>query len=992
MIDSFKSALQSFNHLFTNSFVDIVHCRLDSIDKLGTQMELIAKGYQKTIARLKSKEADYDRFLSEHRAFLTQILTFNNANYLMGEESATEKALKQFFETRNQLINSLPKTIIDAECEENRTKNSSDSWIVGKIKFFKRIRFKLKLLWHKDKAKVQINKKLPLKYYLSNELYFSVNPELWPFIEELLLFEIELIKFYQAAFNTIHLSYPLNSPTKTQEIELQLNALLDKSTETKAFVSSYKKQLIQQIETTLSLKQKAIDEHYPKLGTWEHKRLKENKLRVNKRLKKRSSQQLKQLRSWEIALFGLSEDWSFDADIFMVINTAITTFNSKHKQRNIAAIDKVSEDVQNAVKTIDSIYQTINEEAESKSISDCQTKITKVLSNQSLFLSRLDHSQSALFVLNTIEQQIINQINNTNHKRNILNNPVEWDKIQLSDTTSVFLKDLLQFEIQPAFSAQIGQLKQSVLQQIALYEDELSNILHVSDYNFETLLAIINAEIEEDSQSNRTEVFNEGKVKVLSKLEEIVEQLEAIKNTIEKDVESSTQLLIDELLELTENEKLGALNIRIIKAKAIRQSSRLKVLLTEKITQCYHFCLVQWDSLKTKGFKLTRQLSKIYSQEEVEAQINNEISIFLSEIADTTNKLPYLYQRLFKLEAIDEGYLYHKRTTELADFENAYRNWQKGRYATLAIAAEKGAGITSVIRYAVKDKDLPITSINFQDFIKIYQPDEFVFTLADNLDLTPMNEVALLIDELNARKQIIVLEGLQFAYLKKVDGFESLKLLFEIISKTNKSIFWICTSTLHAWNYLNKVVSIEEYFGHVIKLGDFSKEEMIEIIKKRHRVSGYNIQYLPDKTSVTKNKNTKQKPEEIQASREKQYFQVLTALSKGNLSVAFIFWLRSIKRIANNTLYISSMNDFNSSFIKGLSQEKLFCLYAILLHDGLDIEGFCKVMRYTPEQGRMKLFQMVDDGLLLEIKGRFVINLLLYRSTIDSLKARNFLH
>ncbi|GAF05671.1 hypothetical protein [Saccharicrinis fermentans] len=86
------------------------------------------------------------------------------------------------------------------------------------------------------------------------------------------------------------------------------------------------------------------------------------------------------------------------------------------------------------------------------------------------------------------------------------------------------------------------------------------------------------------------------------------------------------------------------------------------------------------------------------------------------------------------------------------------------------------------------------------------------------------------------------------------------------------------------------------------------------------------------------------------------------------------------------------MNDFNITFIKELSQEKLFCLYAILLHDGLDQDGFCKVMRYSPEQGRMKLFQMVDDGLLLEVKNRYVINLLLYRPTIEALKARNLLH
>ena len=89
-------------------------------------------------------------------------------------------------------------------------------------------------------------------------------------------------------------------------------------------------------------------------------------------------------------------------------------------------------------------------------------------------------------------------------------------------------------------------------------------------------------------------------------------------------------------------------------------------------------------------------------------------------------------------------------------------------------------------------------------------------------------------------------------------------------------------------------------------------------------------------------KLSKLNQEETQIFLEKQYFQVLNTLAKGNISVAFIFWLRSIKRIENNTLYINSMSDFNISFIRELKQEKLFCLYAILLHDGLELDAFVR--------------------------------------------------
>ncbi len=124
----------------------------------------------------------------------------------------------------------------------------------------------------------------------------------------------------------------------------------------------------------------------------------------------------------------------------------------------------------------------------------------------------------------------------------------------------------------------------------------------------------------------------------------------------------------------------------------------------------------------------------------------------------------------------------------------------------------------------------------------------------------------------------------------------------------------------------------------------------------------------------------------------KQFFKQLNLLAQGNLSVAFIFWLRSTNGIKENVLQIKSMAGFDSSFIKNLEMEKLFGLHAILLHDGLDQESFCKVMRYSPKDGRMKLMQMVDDGLLMQFGERYMLNFLLYRSTITALKAQNILH
>ena len=45
-----------------------------------------------------------------------------------------------------------------------------------------------------------------------------------------------------------------------------------------------------------------------------------------------------------------------------------------------------------------------------------------------------------------------------------------------------------------------------------------------------------------------------------------------------------------------------------------------------------------------------------------------------------------------------------------------------------------------------------------------------------------------------------------------------LKLLFEIISKTNENVFWITTCTIYGYGYLQKAISISDYFANQIEL------------------------------------------------------------------------------------------------------------------------------------------------------------------------------
>ena len=113
----------------------------------------------------------------------------------------------------------------------------------------------------------------------------------------------------------------------------------------------------------------------------------------------------------------------------------------------------------------------------------------------------------------------------------------------------------------------------------------------------------------------------------------------------------------------------------------------------------------------------------------------------------------------------------------------------------------------------------------------------FMGEVIGNKDVRSLQEIISHVNN-SKEKQIIIIENLQHLYLRLVGGFNVLKMIFELISKTNKNTFWIMSSSLYAWNYLDKSVNISDQFGYVINLEELNEDQIREVIYKRHKVSG----------------------------------------------------------------------------------------------------------------------------------------------------------
>jgi hypothetical protein len=173
---------------------------------------------------------------------------------------------------------------------------------------------------------------------------------------------------------------------------------------------------------------------------------------------------------------------------------------------------------------------------------------------------------------------------------------------------------------------------------------------------------------------------------------------------------------------------------------------------------------------------------------------------------------------------------------------------------------------------------------------------------------------------------------------------------------------------------------------------ELTYESVKEIILKRIDYESIKIEFVPNKETLESGSFRNLGEDEKQDYLEEKYFKLLHKLSNGNVSLAQLYWIRSIAVSEDKILTIQEIDDLDYSFVKNLSTEALFCMQALLLHDGLDIEDFAMVMRESITESRKTLMPMLEKGLLIQPREKYNINPTIYKPVYDYLSSKNFIH
>ncbi|MGI9542720.1 MAG: hypothetical protein ACR2MX_05635, partial [Cyclobacteriaceae bacterium] len=513
----------------------------------------------------------------------------------------------------------------------------------------------------------------------------------------------------------------------------------------------------------------------------------------------------------------------------------------------------------------------------------------------------------------------------------------------------------------------------------------------ITDFNLATALASLE---DEESEEDPITIGKEGIDRAATRINDIRKELQEMHQQVVAAISKSITAFNEGIFALTKADRVFDIKLRIAKAKTIEKTKALRARVTDYLQVTVPRMV---SKAKRKLFILNRyylETRKKYGISTQSVNLSAEISTFLSETDTSVKQLPFVYQRLFEIAPLENENFYVPRQSETLQLNKAFQNWEKGHFSPTVVVGEAGSGTTTLLNFWLEGQKTSCNLVKANADGQIHQEAgllNFVKELFNQPELGSFDALAELLNGFKI-KQIIVLENLQHFYLRKVDGFGCFKKLFWLISRTNKNVFWLATINLYAYEYLNKTLGIEDFFAYTVKLGSLKDEQITNVVLKRHSVSGYNVRYKPGKLDRKSKKFTKATPKEQQAFLEKEYFSSLNRLANSNISVALIFWLRSTLQVTDDSLVMGSLKDFDFSFLSNLNQSKLFTLYMLLLHDGLNSENHALVFNQSEEQSKLDLILLHEDGIIVKKEDFYFLNPLLFRQMVNLLKAKNLLH
>ncbi|MBU1099739.1 MAG: ATP-binding protein [Bacteroidetes bacterium] len=565
-------------------------------------------------------------------------------------------------------------------------------------------------------------------------------------------------------------------------------------------------------------------------------------------------------------------------------------------------------------------------------------------------------------------------------------------RLKTKDVTKFSPKELITPIVINRLKQELESITSNINNDLIKLNTDIIAYSDMVEFNLETAESLYNENIELADESRQLAV--EGLVRAKLSNEDFTKRFRKVGDQFEKLFINASEKALGNLTDFIDIDKLLSIRIQASKDKVIQNLkdkfweifSLIKVFVVKDVK----IFLKKYGSFRKKIIALSSRVGLTSEG----LGLSEELSKYLLQVSSTLSKLPYIYRKIFENEPVLKEDLFLGRRDEIAKFTWAFRRWNSSIPTSILIVGEKGSGTSSMINIALRRI--------FSDFVvlrkklesTVYKSDDLLTELKSLFELPDVNSIDELIESINSYKlgKIVVIENIEDYFLKIVNGFDGIKNLLRIISETNEKIFWIATCNIYTWKYLNATLNINDSFTSVIKLAELSRDDIRDIIMKRHKISGYKLKFSLSDELARNSSFNKKNEEEKQKILGDEFFEKIRELSPNNIAISLFLWLRSISDFKDNEILINTNMHRDFSFLQLLRPQKLHSLAGMIINDGLTVEEHSLIFNVTHNASKSLLMSLEDSGIIFQTKTKYKINFQLYQPIINLLKNKNILH
>jgi len=696
-------------------------------------------------------------------------------------------------------------------------------------------------------------------------------------------------------------------------------------------------------------------------------------------------------RSWRVTLFALFEDLRFREHliIFMqelkLLKIEVSTILSGRIQSTL--YPELEKQKTFTTRLFDGLPDP--EKASMEALKSYLVKelyrLTKEKKQQEQEGQAFEAAEGIPEVLQKLESVILEELEAFPPKVGVVNAPDYEKGIKASEISYFSPSEFLEFSSLSAFLQVHKQLKSDLTRVIEKLVREFKEFDQIIDFYLDSAIALTQKPGMKEEEV--VAVFREG----MSRLEDMTERSRVILQDLEQvkwsEISANTDTFIDSVRKLDDNDKIINIYTHLLKSKALASSAQNRQRLVSGVKNASSR-ISRFSSQHSKWLRASYEdIRKRLRLTSPSAVITSEISNYLAGIRKRITQLPLIYQHLFEPAPVKEMNLFLSREADTEKLDQALKDWEKGNFAATLVTGENGSGCSSLLQHYARTVKSQYPILSFQ-VDRFYSSSQDFYALISEIfsheGITDENSLGQLVSGLS--EKIVIIDGLERLFMRKVNGFECLRRFLSLVVNTDDQVFWICSVSKIAYHYLSRTVALSEHFDYILDIDHLKGSDIREIIMKRNRLSGYNLHF---QNSVEEPKEGSEVSQEV---LEEAFFTDLEKFAGSNIRLSLIYWLQSLESVGEEGIKVGKFAVPDFEFLDTLEAKKAFVLLLVVMHGKITEDYFALASNCSAEESSGLLSLLKEDAILIKKEEYYYLNGILYRHVIKLLKDRNLIH